>query len=69
MTGVQTCALPIYDSGHQIRLVLDQALKEGGPINAHPLTNTMTSAIAFADLLRFFAATGHEPAWLDLGVA
>ena len=61
MTGVQTCALPI--------LVLDQGLKEVGPINAHPLTNTMTSAIAFTDLLRFFAATGHEPAWLDLGGA
>jgi len=59
----------INDSDHQVRLVLDQGLKEGGPINAHPLTNTMTSAIAFADLLRFFAATGHEPAWLDLGAA
>ena len=59
----------INDSDHQVRLVLDQGLKDGGPINAHPLTNTMTSAIAFADLLRFFAATGHEPAWLDLGAA
>jgi Ala-tRNA(Pro) deacylase len=55
----------INDGGHEVRLVLDRALKEGGPINAHPLTNTMTSAIAFADLQRFFAATGHEPAWLD----
>ena len=59
----------INDSDHQVRLVLDQGLKDGGPINAHPLTNTMTSAIAFTDLLRFFAATGHEPGWLDFGAA
>jgi Ala-tRNA(Pro) deacylase len=35
-------------------------------VNAHPLTNSMTTAIALPDLLRFFAATGHEPQWLDL---
>ena len=56
----------INDASHEVRLVLDEALKEGGPINAHPLTNTMTTAIAGADLLRFFEATGHTPQWLDL---
>ena len=30
-------------------------------INAHPLTNTMTTSIARDDLLRFLRATGHEP--------
>ena len=25
----------------------------------------MTTAMAGTDLLRFFAATGHEPRWLD----
>ncbi len=61
----------INDTGHSVRLVLDTGLKaggphDGGPVNAHPLTNTMTSAIALADLLRFFEATGHTPQWLDL---
>lgn len=56
----------INDSGHEVRLVLDRGLKDGGPVNAHPLTNTMTSALSLADLLRFFQATGHEPSWLDL---
>jgi len=28
----------------------------------------MTTAIALADLLRFFEATGHAPHWLDLGL-
>jgi len=56
----------INDINHAVRLVLDSGLKAGGPINAHPLTNTMTTAISTADLLRFFEATGHQPDWLDL---
>jgi Ala-tRNA(Pro) deacylase len=48
-----------------VTLVLDEGLKEtDGPVNAHPLTNTMTSALSLADLLRFFEATGHHPQWL-----
>lgn len=58
----------INDTGHEVRLVLDRALEAGGPVNAHPLTNTMTSAIALPDLLRYFEATGHKPAWLDFPV-
>ena len=58
----------INDTGHAVRLVLDEGLKGGGPVNAHPLTNSMTTAIALADLLRFFEATGHTPQWLDLGL-
>ncbi|MBS0524073.1 MAG: prolyl-tRNA synthetase associated domain-containing protein [Proteobacteria bacterium] len=55
----------INDTRHAVRLVLDAGLKAGGPVNAHPLTNTMTTAITLADLLRFFEATGHAPQWLD----
>ena len=55
----------INDTQHKVTLVLDRGLAEGGPINAHPLTNTMTSAISLPDLQRFFAATGHVPRWLD----
>ena len=55
----------INDADHEVTLVLDRALLEGGPVNAHPLTNTMTTAISFADLRRFFEATGHGPEWLD----
>jgi Ala-tRNA(Pro) deacylase len=60
----------INDTAHKVSLVLDRGLDDhgggGGPINAHPLTNTMTSAIVLPDLLRFFEATGHAPRWLDL---
>jgi Ala-tRNA(Pro) deacylase len=55
----------INDSAHKVTLVLDRGLEQDGPINAHPLTNTMTSALSLADLQRFFAATGHTPRWLD----
>src|SRR5881394_2057919 len=55
----------VNDQAQQVTLVLDRGLAEGGPVNAHPLTNTMTTAIAFADLSRFFQATGHAPQWLD----
>jgi Ala-tRNA(Pro) deacylase len=56
----------INDAQRKVHLVLDAGLREGGPINAHPLTNTMTSAISLPDLLRFFEVTGHVPRWLDL---
>ena len=58
----------VNDEGHLVRLALDRALAEGGPVNAHPLVNTMTTAIATADLLRLFEATGHAPRWLDFPV-
>ena len=53
------------DESRVVRLVLDRGVAEGGPVNAHPLVNTMTTALAPADLLRFFEATGHTPHWLD----
>jgi Ala-tRNA(Pro) deacylase len=56
----------INDTGHKVTLVLDRGLKGEGPVNAHPLTNTMTSALSLADLLRFFEATSHSPNWLEL---
>jgi Ala-tRNA(Pro) deacylase len=58
----------VNDEARAVRLVLDSGLRTAGPINAHPLTNTMTTALSLDDLLRFFAATGHEPRWLDFPV-
>lgn len=55
----------INDIDQRVTLVLDRALANDGPINAHPLTNTQTTAIGFADLERFLAATGHGIEWLD----
>jgi Ala-tRNA(Pro) deacylase len=55
----------INDRAHKVALVLDRALLAGGLVNAHPLTNTMTSAVLLPDLLHFFETTGHSPRWLD----
>jgi Ala-tRNA(Pro) deacylase len=51
-----------------VQLVLDRGLVDGAPVNIHPLVNTMTTAMAAADLLRFFEATGHAPRWLDFPI-
>jgi Ala-tRNA(Pro) deacylase len=58
----------VNDEARVVRLALDRGLKEGGPVNAHPLVNTMTTAVAIQDLLRLFEATGHAPLWLDFPV-
>ena len=58
----------INDDARSVRLALDRALANGGPVNVHPLVNTMTTAIAPADLLRLFEATGHVPLWLDFPI-
>lgn len=58
----------VNDATRVVRLALDRGLAEGGPLNAHPLVNTMTTAIALADLLRLFEATGHVPVWLDFPI-
>jgi len=55
----------INDEAHAVRLVLDRGVADGAPVNVHPLVNTMTTALAAADLQRFFEATGHTPHWLD----
>jgi Ala-tRNA(Pro) deacylase len=58
----------VNDEARVVRLALDRGLNEGGPVNAHPLVNTMTTAISIQDLLRLFEATGHVPQWLDFPI-
>jgi hypothetical protein len=38
-------------------------------VNAHPLRNDMTIAIATADLERFMIAENHPPGFIDLDTA
>jgi Ala-tRNA(Pro) deacylase len=55
----------VNDDARSEQMLLDRGVADGGPVNAHPLVNTITTALAPADLLRFFDATGHTPRWLD----
>lgn len=55
----------INDRDHAVRLVLDQQLMAHDLVNFHPLHNEATLALTPADLLRFLAATGHDPVLVD----
>ena len=48
-----------------MRLVLDQQMMAHDLVNFHPLHNEATLALRPADLMRFFAFTGHVPVLLD----
>jgi Ala-tRNA(Pro) deacylase len=57
--GAVTPLAAINDTDRCVSVVLDAALMRHDIINCHPLTNTMTTSIARADLLKFLEATGH----------
>ena len=48
-----------------VKVVLDKNLLDYCKINAHPLRNNMTVAIASKDLLRFLKAYNHSPTVVD----
>ena len=55
----------INDQGRQVNVVLDKHLLDHDPVNFHPLTNEMTTALSSEDLLRFIDHCGHKPQILD----
>jgi Ala-tRNA(Pro) deacylase len=64
--GAVTPFAVINDTERSVQVVLDRGLLELDPLNFHPLDNSMTTAIATNDLLRFLEAVGHEPIVIDL---
>ncbi len=59
--GSVTPFAAINDTQGGVRVVLDAAMLAHEVLNFHPLVNTMTTSISRAGLLKFLAATGHEP--------
>jgi Ala-tRNA(Pro) deacylase len=51
----------INDVTGRVTVVLDAGLMEHAVINCHPLTNTMTTSVGRAELVRFLESTGHPP--------
>ena len=49
----------INDKDRRVTPVLDATMMQHEILNYHPLVNTMTTAIARDDLLRFIQSTGH----------
>ncbi len=67
--GSVTAFAVINDTACQVTMILDERLKTYEQINGHPLVNTMTTGISYADLVRFLNSTGHGPQVLKVGEA
>lgn len=58
----------VNDRERRVRFFIDRTLFAYEVLNAHPLVNTMTTAVAREDLLRFLDEIGHPPQPIDLPV-
>lgn len=67
--GAVTAFAAINDRTGRVTVVLDSALMAAETLYAHPLVNTMTTAIGREDLVKFLRATGHEPLVLPVSSA
>lgn len=56
----------INDHERRVTVLLDAAMLTYDRLSYHPLTNTMTTTIARADLLRFLSALGCRSRTIDL---
>jgi len=63
--GAVTPFAVINDRARNVTMVLDKALMDQPVVNAHPLRNDRTSALAADDLIRFLEAEGHPPVIID----
>ncbi|MDJ0954213.1 MAG: prolyl-tRNA synthetase associated domain-containing protein [Acidimicrobiia bacterium] len=55
----------VNDRAGDVTVAISADLLENELLNFHPLVNDQTTRIASQDLLRFLAATGHEPLILE----
>ena len=54
------------DAERAVAFVIERSLWEAEAVQAHPLVNTATLVLTHDDLVKFLAATGHEPRIVDL---
>ncbi len=66
--GAVTPLAVINDTQMKVTMVLDSALSDGQPVNAHPLVNDRTTTLGGRDLLRYLEAEGHAPRLLDFNI-
>jgi Ala-tRNA(Pro) deacylase len=59
--GAVTPLAAINDGGGEVTVVLDAAFDQAGTIAVHPLRNTATLTIAFADLVAALTRWNHAP--------
>jgi len=64
--GAVTPFAVVNDAAGIVSMVLDRRILDHDPVNAHPLHNEATVAIARDDLLRFLTDCDHPPELIDL---
>ena len=67
--GSVTAFAVINDTACQVTMILDERLATFERVNGHPLINTMTTGISYANLIRFLESTGRAPQVLKVGEA
>ncbi len=65
--GAVTPLAVINDGEGNVQMIVEQSMVDREVINAHPLHNEATVAIACDDFLRFLEACDHTPQLVDLG--
>ena len=57
----------LFDTKHQVRLIVDRDLKNGASLCFHPCVNTASLVLAGQDFFEIFLqSTGHTPTWVDI---
>ena len=64
--GAVTPFAVMNDVAGAVAVVLDRDVLMHAQINAHPLHNAATTALATRDLIRFLEACGHPPLLVDI---
>jgi Ala-tRNA(Pro) deacylase len=59
--GAVTLLGLVNDSEHAVELYIDADVWAAPSIHAHPLRNDATFVLSHDDVIRFVAATGHQP--------
>ena len=63
--GAVTPFAVMNDTAGRVTLVIDRAVLDNAVVNAHPLHNAATTAIASDALVAFASACGHAPLVID----
>lgn len=56
----------LFDTDRRVRLIIDRELLEDETVSGHPGFSTSTVRLTREDLLRYAAAVGHEPTYVEL---
>lgn len=64
--GSVTILALMFDTAHEVELIVDADVWSGAPVRCHPLVNTATLLLERSQLQRFLEHTGHVPRIVDV---